>query len=53
MQLSAGSFSRWELSSGGGLIVQGDVRGAMVLDGNCPGGNCPVPVVAENVIKSY
>ena len=27
--------------------------GGMVLDGNCPGGNCPVPVVAENVIKSY
>ena len=49
MQLSAGSFSRWELSSGGGLIVQR----VIVVGGNCPGGNCPVPVVAENVIKSY
>ena len=36
MQLSAGSFSRWELSSGGGLIVQR----VIVVGGNCPGG-CP------------
>ena len=37
VQLSGGNFPRWELSGGGGVIVQR----VIVVGGNCPEGKCP------------
>ena len=54
VQLPGGNFPRWDSAggnctrremSGGAIVLGGNCMEDNFSGGNCPGGNCPVPII--------